>query len=146
MAGNANSGTRRYALPKGKEAEEELKRLKRNQRRKERREQRALEAMADMSEATEDAIAGDEQITRRSSIPKDRAPTVDELKADLMGAYHELGGQASMVAWGRRYPKEFYALWARYCLPPAEESGGNEDQGGLEAMLAQLDAQAPTVN
>ena len=52
-------------------------------------------------------------------------------------AFADLGGVAGLVQWGKRYPKEFYAIWARVCIPrnmvndsPAENS--------LEALLAQM--------
>jgi hypothetical protein len=70
-------------------------------------------------------------------------PTPEELKADLMFAFNELGGRAGLVAWGRRYPKEFYQLWSKFCLP--KDDNDNLPDSGLEAMLAQLEPRKETM-
>lgn len=139
VAGN-KGGRKRQALPTAEEALEELRRQRRQARRRERAERKRLEA-AGLAPAEEaEADSGGDAITGVSSLPRDRVPTVDELKRDLMGAFHHLGGMAGLVAWGKRYPKEFYALWSKYCLPAASDGpSGEEDNGSLEAMLRQLD-------
>jgi hypothetical protein len=55
-----------------------------------------------------------------------------------MNAFNELGGTVGLVAWGRRYPKEFYALWGKYCLPKETDSSSSDDGVDLEALLSQL--------
>lgn len=132
MAGNANSGRKREIIPKGKEAEEELRRLKRQQRRRERAARKKAAAAGIKPEAEDEE---DEFVPMENA---DGSPlTVEQLRNQLMSTYQALGGQANMVAWARRYPKEFYNLWAKYCLPKEEEDKG--EQGSLEALLAQLD-------
>lgn len=139
VAGN-KGGRKRAALPTAEEALEELRRQRRNQRRKERHERKRLEAMGLAAPEEPEADSGGETITGVSSLPRDRIPTVDELKRDLMGAFHHLGGMAGLVAWGKRYPKEFYALWSKYCLPAAQSDTTTDEEGGsLEAMLKKLD-------
>lgn len=124
---------KRTPLPKGEDAEAELRRLRRNQRRAERRARRAA------LEAGEEGSGGDPITVPQSAMPVDRVPTQEELKRDLMGAFHALGGMAGLVAWGQRYPKEFYALWSKYCLPAQSDDPVDEDGTSLEAMLRKLD-------
>lgn len=138
MAGNANSGRKRVLIPKGKEAEEELRRLRRQERRRERRARKKAEELGI------EYVPGDESTTEESApLPAEEfkgLPSLEETKAMFGQAFSELGGVAGLVAWGRRYPKEFYAIWARICLPKdGGSSGDNGDSGGLEAMLATLD-------
>ena len=133
MAGNANSGRKRTPIPTGKEAEEELRRLRRQER---RRERAARKRAAARGEAVPEE---DESTTDHPSPVLDgnlKPPSAEELKADLMYAFNQLGGRAGLVAWGRRYPKEFYALWMKHCLPKEDS---DEEQTGLEGMLATLD-------
>lgn len=117
----------REPLPKGKAAEEELQRQRRNERRALRRAKKAAEARG-------------EEFTPEDAPPPpvmmEGIPSGEELQQQFWNAYAELGGHAGLVQWGRRYPKEFYAIWARLCLP----KGGPEtpQANSLEAMLAQL--------
>lgn len=138
VAGN-KGGRKRTTLPTAEEALEELRRQRRQQRRKERAERKRLEAAGLMPAEEPEADSGGDAITGVSSLPRDRIPTVDELKRDLMGAFHHLGGMAGLVAWGRRYPKEFYALWSKYCLPAQSDAPSEDDSTSLEAMLRKLD-------
>lgn len=117
----------REPLPKGKAAEEELARQRRNERRKLRREKRAAEAR------------GEEFVPEDAPPPPvqmDGVPDAEGLRAQFWAAYAELGGHAGLVAWGRRYPKEFYAIWARLCLPKAGPDAPAANS--LESLLAQL--------
>lgn len=117
----------REPLPKGKDAEAELQRQRRNERRALRRAKRRAEENG-------------EEFTIEDSPPPpvqmDGVPDAEALRAQFWAAYAELGGHAGLVQWGRRYPKEFYAIWARLCLP----KGGPEtaQPNSLEAMLSQL--------
>lgn len=128
----------RTPIPKGADAEAELRKLRRKQMRAERRARKAAEARGEAS--PDDPI-----ISTQSAMPKDRVPTQEELKRDLMGAFHELGGMAGLVAWGQRYPKEFYALWSKYCLPTQSEEAV-DDGTSLEAMLKKLDARTESTH
>ena len=138
VAGN-RGGRKREALPTAEEALEELRRQRRQQRRRERAERKRLAAAGLMPDPPEDDSGGDAITGVKSAMPKDRIPTVDELKRDLMGAFHHLGGMAGLVAWGKRYPKEFYALWSKYCLPTQSDAPSEDDGSSLEAMLRRLD-------
>lgn len=132
LAGNENSGKKRTPLPKGADAEKELARIKRNARRKARREAKAREAAGLPPEA------GDELDTD-TPLPVDgpvRPPTPEEFKAQLMETFNQLGGQAGLYAWGRRYPKEFYALWMKYCAP---KEADEPEEDSLEAMILRLE-------
>lgn len=124
-------GRKRVVIPKGKDAEEELRAIRRNERRAERRRRKKA------AEAGEDP---DELDSEDSPPPPTGGPgvikTAAELKADFATAFEELGGTAGLVAWGRRYPKEFYAIWARLMIPKDAEAVA---PNSLEAMLAQLD-------
>ena len=117
----------REPLPKGKDAEAELQRQRRNERRALRRAKKRAEENG-------------EELPIEDSPPApvqfDGVPDAEQLKAQFWSAYAELGGHAGLVAWGRRYPKEFYAIWARLCLPKGD--AGGPQPNSLEAMLAQL--------
>lgn len=125
-------------LPKGEEAEAELARIRRNERRAIRRAKK---------KAAEEGIPWDESMapkpvteTDDSEVPPSVAfegiPTGEEMRSQLWSAFGALGGVAGLVAWGRRYPKEFYAVWARVCIP----KGGPTEAApnSLESLLAQL--------
>lgn len=132
MAGNANSGPRRVNIPTGKAAEEELRRLRRQERRKLRADKKkALAAGLDSDELVADAPAP----TKFDG----KLPSGEELKAMFGQAFMDLGGPAGLVAWGSRYPKEFYAIWARMCLPKESEAPASNS---LESMLKELDSGA----
>lgn len=149
--GTANSGRRRTPIPKGAEAEEELRRIRRLERRRERAAKRKAEAsgLRDV-QMDVDEDADDEFVTKHSPKGADidllKPPTMEELQADLMYAFTAMGGRNGLVEWGRRYPKEFYALWMKHCAPESAGPGsGGGESGSLEAMLAQLDASKETV-
>lgn len=117
----------REPLPKGAEAEKELQRQRRNERRALRRAKKRAEEN------------GEEFTTDDSPpppMPMEGIPGAEALRAQFWAAYAELGGHAGLVQWGRRYPKEFYAIWARLCLPKGGPDGPQPNS--LEAMLAQL--------
>lgn len=118
----------REPLPKGEDAEKELERQRRNQRRALRRAKRAAE---EKGEVFVDPTAPPPPAPAFEGIPDG-----EQLKKQFWDAYSELGGHAGLVAWGRRYPKEFYAIWARLCLPKA--GPGEAAPNSLESMLAQL--------
>lgn len=143
MAGNANSGRRRTPIPKGEEAEAELRRLRRQQKRRERAARKRAEAKGEIY-VGEEPLPGEDGPPAPVDGPL-TPPSVEELKADLMYAFNALGGKAGMVSWGRRYPKEFYQLWAKYCLPK-EDSGEAPEGAGLEALLQQLDRRGEALN
>jgi hypothetical protein len=138
VAGNANSGQKRVQLPKGEDAEKELQRLRRAQRRKERREAKRLKDAAEVYGAGDDGSRDDSITGVKSAMPLDRMPTAEELKRDLMAAFHSMGGLSGLVAWGQRYPKEFYALWGKYCLPEQKDSEITDDNS-FEALLMKLE-------
>lgn len=117
----------REPLPKGKDAEAELQRQRRNERRALRRAKKRAE------ENGEEFTSPDQP---PPPVAFDGVPDAEQLKAQFWSAYAELGGHAGLVAWGRRYPKEFYAIWARLCLPKGDS--GAPPANSLEAMLAQL--------
>lgn len=127
----------REAIPTGKAAEEELRKLKRNQRRAERRAERA--AANGEGKTDNGTVSGIDPIL--PPMGNGKVKSVDELRAEFSAAFDELGGVAGLVAWGRRYPKEFYAIWSRVCIPRAVGDLGNPNAGGLEDMLSQLDAE-----
>lgn len=123
----------REPLPKGEEAEKELERQRRNARRALRKAKK---------KAAEEGVpfVDPEQPGNDSALPPadfEGIPSADQLKEQFWGAFYDLGGQAGLVAWGRRYPKEFYAIWARMCLPKA--SSDVPQANSLEALLAQID-------
>jgi hypothetical protein len=125
----------REPLPKGKEAEEELARQRRNERRRLRAEKkRVVAAGGDPDTVTLNPEAG----TPWEAEPAlDGAiPDAEQLKTQFWGAFNELGGQAGLVAWGRRYPKEFYAIWARMCLP--KNMGDAPPENSLEDLLSKI--------
>lgn len=152
----------RTTIPKGAAAEAELRRRHRSEQRAARRRRRKIEEIADRDgitferaearlvaeerstaqPATRAPAAIDDRITQDPSTlgPEAAEPyTVEQLKKDLMVAFHSLGGVQGLVAWGKRSPKDFYALWGRYCLPTEDDNVG-EDGVSLEAVLAQIDS------
>lgn len=127
----------RTVIPKGTDAEEELRRINRNTRRRERAERRKL---------AEQAIATGEDPIEYTAIDGDLSPpTGVELRDDLMYAFNALGGRAYLVQWGQRYPKEFFQLWSKICIPKDAEEDAAEGSGDLESLLKQLDKQSTTV-
>jgi len=136
----------RKPLPKGKDAEEELKRQRRNERRALRR---AKKAAAERGEVYEEPSAASGGGAAATGGPWDVDPAMfngvpnpEELKQMFAQAFADLGGTAGLVAWGKRYPKEFYAIWARICIPRTiGDGGGGGGGGGIEDVIAQLDSQ-----
>lgn len=128
------TGRKRFKLPSKEEAQAELARLRRQERRAERKRKKTLEAQG---------IPCDDQ---GEPLPPVTAPaarmgklkSAEELKQDFQDAFDELGGVAGLIEWGRRYPKEFYAIWTRLNVPRAEAAPSNS-AGSLEDMLARLD-------
>lgn len=53
------------------------------------------------------------------------------VKAALVEAFDKLGGTPSLVKWARKFPVEFYKLWAK--MLPAE----HELRGGLTLKLVE---------
>lgn len=130
----------RTLLPKGEAAVEELRRLQRLKKRAERR------AKKKAAEEAERGLAHDEQSASGDIGPAPllgRLKTPEELKQDFQDAFDQLGGVAGLVAWGQRYPKEFYAIWARMNIPKSLGGDGG-GSGGIEDIIAQLDG--ATVN
>lgn len=126
----------REPLPKGEEAEKELERQRRNQRRALRRAKKSAEARGEDPNAVSVSQLEGGLPWDVPPVGDGGVPSAEQLKAQLWGAFHELGGQAGLVLWGRRYPKEFYAIWARLCLPkPGSEAPA---ENTLEAMLAKI--------
>lgn len=129
----------RTQIPKGEAAVEELRKLQRQKKRAERRAARKA------AEDAERGLAHDEQSASGKIGPAPllgRLKTPEELKQDFQDAFDQLGGVAGLVAWGQRYPKEFYAIWARMNIP--KSLGGEAPSGGIEDIIAQLDG--ATVN
>lgn len=130
----------REPLPKGEEAEKELERQRRNER---RRLRKAKKAALEAGEDPEAVTLGDEQsgsdwpVAPTEGGPVGPVPDAEQLKAQFWGAFNELGGMAGLVQWGRRYPKEFYAVWSRVCLPK-NLGDSAPPENSLEAMLAKL--------
>lgn len=130
----------RTPIPKGADAEEELRKIQRNKKRAERRAKK---------KAIEDAEAGiGVGLPPTPGLPGPapllgRLKTAEELKQDFQDAFDALGGVAGLVAWGARYPKEFYAIWARMNIPKSLGGDGGSS-GGIEDIIAQLDG--ATVN
>lgn len=122
----------RTQIPKGEAAVEELRKLQRQKKRAERR------AKKKAAEEAEQGLARDEQSATVGPAPLlGRLKTPEELKQDFQDAFDQLGGVAGLVAWGQRYPKEFYAIWARMNIP--KSLGGEAPSGGIEDIIAQLD-------
>lgn len=61
--------------------------------------------------------------------------TTAEVKAALTEAFENLGGTASLVAWGRESQTEFYKLWVR--MLPTEVKA--EVSLGLEDLIDRID-------
>lgn len=113
----------RKPLPTAEELLEEAKR----QRRRERRAARAAKAKGEAA-----------PVAQQSSISpaSGPAPTDPESIRNMFNqAFMDLGGVDALVEWGRRYPKEFYPMWARLCIP---KDSGETGDGGLEEQLAKL--------
>lgn len=137
MVGTVNSGKRRNLIPKGEEAEAELRRIKRQERRRARAAKKRAEANGE--------VYVDELDTEPPPpVEFTGLPSVEETRAMFAEAFSYLGGISGLVAWGRRYPKEFYAIWARLCIPKNADNDAPE-AGSLESMLAQLDTQKESV-
>lgn len=129
----------RTPLPKGKDAEEELKRIRRNERRAERR---ARKAAAERGEPYDEQSAKPAPADSKWDVEPamfDGIPDAAKLKGMFAEAFADLGGVAGLVTWGRRYPKEFYAIWARVCLPRTLSDGDSGAGAGIEDVIAQLD-------
>lgn len=148
-------------VPKGAAAEKELARIRRNEQRAKRRRRKKIEALADEANITFDQaearLLAEERATPKPQQPTTEAanpefitqdpenidpdsivmPTMETIKRDLMIAFHALGGVQGLTRWGQRNPKDFYALWGKYCLPDEDDDGVNGDS--LEAIIAQLD-------
>lgn len=60
--------------------------------------------------------------------------TITKARDAMVKAFELLGGVEGLVAFGRKFPKEFYALWGK-TLPRQSEVDVGEN---LEALLAEL--------
>lgn len=136
----------RKPLPKGKEAEEELARQRRNERRRLRKAKKAAEERGEVFDPGS-VVEANSPSSREWDAPSAEFTGVhspEQLKAMFSEAFAHLGGVAGLVSWGKRYPKEFYAIWARMCLPRA--SADTPAQGSIEDVISQLDAEERVVN
>jgi hypothetical protein len=65
---------------------------------------------------------------RRKGVPNKATASV---KAAILEAFEKRGGVASLVAWAKEDPTEFYKLWGRIAPTEVEVSG---PEGGPIAM------------
>ena len=146
------------------EAAEELKKIKRAEARKRRHDRKKAEELGMSYEEFIAKGGGGRRwnskyspavIARQNEAspvpdtdeldPEDLTPpTVEEMKENLQYAFAALGGKKGLVEWGRRYPKEFYAMWMKYNAPKDDE-GASGDGDSLEDRLKQLDMRGSTV-
>lgn len=131
----------RIQIPKGEAAVEELRKIQRLKKRAERRAKKKAAEEAERGLAHDEQSASGEQLGAAPRLGRLKTP--EELKQDFQDAFDSLGGVAGLVAWGQRYPKEFYAIWARMNIPKSLGGDGG-GSGGIEDIIAQLDG--ATVN
>lgn len=64
--------------------------------------------------------------------------TTAEVKSALVAAFGELGGVPSLVEWGKKFPTEFYKLWAK--LLPTEIKNADGETFKLKIVEEIVDA------
>lgn len=124
-------------------AEELLKQAEMERRRIRRARRHAIKRGEDPDAAMEQAKQAPPPGAPKTPLPYfppvegGMAKSPEEMRDMFNQAFDELGGVQALVAWGRNYPKEFYPMWARLCIPKAAEGGGAD--GGIEDLLSEID-------
>jgi len=134
----ANGRAVKTKIPTGEAAEEELRRIRRQARRRVRAAKNRGEepTKRDVEDILGESLGSLDNPADPLDPVEMGVPTPEQLRSQFWGAFGALGGQAGLVAWGRRYPKEFYTVWARVCIP--KTLGGGPPANSLEEMLASL--------
>jgi hypothetical protein len=80
---------------------------------------------------------GEKRGGRKPGVPNKNTAAV---KATVVQAFEELGGVPGFVAWGKKYPTEFYKIYAK--LLPTEIKA--DVAGGLRMELVEEIVEAKT--
>lgn len=107
-------------------AKSELQRLREASAAEAAKTQRKIEKVVDTPEAN-----GRSGYEAMHTAPK---VTMKSARDALISAFHELGGVDGLVKFGQKYPKDFYAIWAK--LIPREVSIDPSEK--LEDLLTEL--------
>lgn len=125
---------------------EEIARTKRAKARKLRHDRKREELAAQIaldaaSTAAEEGPVKPEKLgVAVSTVTAHKSPmTVKQAREQLTQAFEDMGGVPALVKWGKKFPTEFYRLWAR--LIP-KDAPAAETSLPLETLLAKLSQRA----